>query len=1818
MTVTAVTVLGDSAIGISSPSVLSVLVPTNGWVIRVTTDSTDTSPDPSKLRLSVRSNGHDTNGTPTDVYRNLTGVAHLRRPYNEASSFSPGTTGIYDVVISDEIFAPDDSIDIQFDAGFTSGSTSQSWTGTVGRLDSSPYPIPIVRHGNAPYNRVSSANDYVGRYSVISRFARNNTQVARVESYFKQGATSGPTSGIGTMSRSIWTPVGDTHPGSIPAQEYAVPMSAAGLADGSMDEYFIVYPWIGNVYRSDTEASCFAWPTLKTCQAFPQIRDYADKHTSIYAFVNSDGSAGGSAAIQTSLTDPGAAASYADPNAAAIAIEAWNANTANRGAGFTHNDMSGGVIVFREISGSTRGTNADTYAIRNSMSGRTMGLLPIEFRSLSGVASDQVRLRGLKPDGSATSSKIIPLRTRWRGLTFDGTGTSGAANTILDGSGSSIPNTPFTSANVATIEQINCKAFSNSSAGTSNTIIFRAGIRFLFNFFHDTPTGAGDVGNNPAAYIGIYSCVGSEFTRTTQLAAAACIGLANGVRLTNVRLSTTDNGGVLANNWDQNIWYNVRSDHLNPTANQVSIGMSRPIYWGVGVCNLLIRKCGSNSSPLMSIGADGALYEYKNIVLQHIGGFGQRINVNYNDQGWLALVKRLTMFGCSFHNYNTKRDTFPAGETPVDTNHGVVNTTVIWYKGAIVYDAANPTISSITLSGSTATVTTSAAHGLTTGDIVRLLGQTSTAFEGTYSITVTSATTFTYTRASTPTGAASVVGTYWSKLNTFYQAIQDVPAGTAVSNAAYWESQGTNKFNTSFGAQSRRVGNWFSTYGVGSFGNFASVTANGDTVSSPTSWFGERFPGVINSPYSTWVVNDSSALGTNLWADQGDFKPKVGSPMQNQVAAGFACTLFDLAGITRRNGGNGAAGPYEVLSQDIGPVAGPDGKATYAPTITLGALTPTIDLPLVVSAVIGTPLIEARYTGGRIFGLTLTMAPSYQTITAPAGPGVGVIYAPTLSQDTTPRVVTMPAGPVGAFIYTPILSGGVPPQLIGISGVDSSQAPTAPEFIRIPPPIPIVIGSAVGSPFVGNMGIWADAGTVTDYDTNPFPPYVPDEIRQISPVLHDYLSTQAATLRLRDNQSQAGSNAWSLAKMLEISDSPQYPLGSKGRFNDDTLGLLRGVYVKFVEMVGLAGAPVGFVLGEPWTVTNDFSFSNGARALGFLPGDSPSDDSFGWVITDGLNLTSVLLEPGLSFVAGEEFVWSSSGRVSYESDGIVLGRLIGDSLMPGQVLIGIGNRNGATKAAALGNAVNSITSELDGATATLDLIQQAFTDGVYATSSSVNNLTSQLGDLSASSTASFRVLTESDSSLAEQIASLRASLGASITAESQRLTQALVTQDAALATIKDSVAVNFGGALSAAASAKNVAIANVGRLSANAQQISGIESSLFDPATGLGATASALDTLTVEVHDSVTGLSATVSRVTTLEATLSGGTFVTTATFNSEHTARVSAEGAIASDVTTLFTTTSGHTATLVLYGTSINGIEAKWGVKLDVNGKIAGIELNDGTSGTSYFDVRADKVRFWDSGGTTSHVVFGVDTTLDEVTIEGRLVIDTGTYVLAQGKGFGTSNQFVQWFGPKMALNLMSESNGFFWLKNDGSAYYAGGFSAGTLTTKAGTSSTSGTAFAETAVFGSNGGTITVAISYAYNSTQNITYAPGSTTAWNAAKAAVSPAPTNDGSGYWSSGPNAYSSAVTVELYRSRNHVAYGSPVASWTISGDWEWNGETNNSVDPGYVNQIDNIAGSWTYTDPDLSTDDRQFKVVISSRAPTYTYLPQQNISVVCIEA
>jgi len=114
------------------------------------------------------------------------------------------------------------------------------------------------------------------------------------------------------------------------------------------------------------------------------------------------------------------------------------------------------------------------------------------------------------------------------------------------------------------------------------------------------------------------------------------------------------------------------------------------------------------------------------------------------------------------------------------------NSTTKQFEGVTI--VAGQTINSITYVTTTATLTTTTAHGLSSGMFVTISGTTPAAYSGTFAITVTGSTTFTYTMLTTPSGNATVVGTY---IYGYWGAISGNGATGGLGNPVFYENDQT-------------------------------------------------------------------------------------------------------------------------------------------------------------------------------------------------------------------------------------------------------------------------------------------------------------------------------------------------------------------------------------------------------------------------------------------------------------------------------------------------------------------------------------------------------------------------------------------------------------------------------------------------------------------------------------------------------------------------------------------------------------------------------------------------------------------------------------------------------------------------------------------------------------------------------------------------------------------------------------------------------------------------------------------------------------------
>ena len=171
-------------------------------------------------------------------------------------------------------------------------------------------------------------------------------------------------------------------------------------------------------------------------------------------------------------------------------------------------------------------------------------------------------------------------------------------------------------------------------------------------------------------------------------------------------------------------------------------------------------------------------------------------------------------------------------------------------------------MSTITHTGATANVTTASAHGLVTSNQITITGCTPADYNGTFVITVTGTTTFTYTMATTPATNATVVGTYSIALYITGVDSKNFINVNLFKNRLYYVEKNTMKFwylpvnaiggaATSFdlggiarnGGYIQAMGTWTIDAGQGADDYAVFVTNNGEVIvyngtdpSDPTNW----------------------------------------------------------------------------------------------------------------------------------------------------------------------------------------------------------------------------------------------------------------------------------------------------------------------------------------------------------------------------------------------------------------------------------------------------------------------------------------------------------------------------------------------------------------------------------------------------------------------------------------------------------------------------------------------------------------------------------------------------------------------------------------------------------------------------------------------------------------------------------------------------------------------------------------------------------------------------------------------------------------------
>ena len=239
-------------------------------------------------------------------------------------------------------------------------------------------------------------------------------------------------------------------------------------------------------------------------------------------------------------------------------------------------------------------------------------------------------------------------------------------------------------------------------------------------------------------------------------------------------------------------------------------------------------------------------------------------------EGWTAPA----VIPYALEAFNTTAGTrfiVEAGIAKVYVDDGTTQTEITRYTDGKV-------ISSITRVGTTATLTTSTAHCLSTGNTVSVFGAVPTGYNVTGAITVTGANTFTYTMAADPGSSATTVGQYsYNVTSNFSGAIDDkwticvfngiLILNNPVDGPYYWNGDVTTRM--------RRLPGWLAgekCYSMRAFKNYLialAPTIAGTYYPHLIRWSESSEAGSIPS---TWTASSTNDAGdTPQAAEVGGF-----------------------------------------------------------------------------------------------------------------------------------------------------------------------------------------------------------------------------------------------------------------------------------------------------------------------------------------------------------------------------------------------------------------------------------------------------------------------------------------------------------------------------------------------------------------------------------------------------------------------------------------------------------------------------------------------------------------------------------------------------------------------------------------------------------------------------------------------------------------------------------------------------------------------------------------------------------------------------------
>jgi hypothetical protein len=233
--------------------------------------------------------------------------------------------------------------------------------------------------------------------------------------------------------------------------------------------------------------------------------------------------------------------------------------------------------------------------------------------------------------------------------------------------------------------------------------------------------------------------------------------------------------------------------------------------------------------------------------------------------------------------------------------------------------------------------------------------------------------------------------------------------------------------------------------------------------------------------------------------------------------------------------------------------------------------------------------------------------------------------------------------------------------------------------------------------------------------------------------------------------------------------------------------------------------------------------------------------------------------------------------------------------------------------------------------------------------------------------------------------------------------------------------------------------------------------------------------------------------------------------------------------------------------------------------------------------------------GTLTAGVIRNTADTFRVDVSNGRTIATTGSYMKVTGAPFGSSSQFIEWYGPYQSnLANCTESNAVYYLKTNGAAYFGGALLAGVLKNSVQGTNLTNANEAILGPFSTNGGNITLTMALDFLGDDDF---PGTTQGLTDYNATTKQNPT-----------------FTVVLSRKIGTGSY-TDVATFNFTGSHFGLAPIPSVAEPGYYQQ--SAGGSGTYTDTSGGTTDKTFKLRFTSWANVNTTVSKNTLALTSTE-